>query len=342
MGRAEDLFHRIERDGVTAIDEFIEGRQSEELFLDFKRSSDNGTGRRLSDGDRGNLAKAISGFGNSAGGVIVWGIDCSSDATGADVARHKHPLVDTHRFKSLLEAAVSGCTIPPHAGVRHHPVTCEDGKSGFVATLIPESYSAPHQRVSQGPNYYYIRAGSDFVPAPHALLAGMFGRKPQPTLVHEMRYEPAILDGAKLSLRVALLIRNLGPVPANGLYLVLHKNSPGGGVSVGALAGDSPPWRTHSYRDGTVSFDAAPEFSLPPEVSTAALDLFITIMSPIEGDVEIDGLFGHSTGPPMRFQLQVHRESMSRVLNAALMPVGLTPAAVLARIPAVLLGDQDR
>ena len=48
--------------GEQAIDGFILERQSEELFLDFKRSSDNGAGDRLSDRDRDNLAKAISGF----------------------------------------------------------------------------------------------------------------------------------------------------------------------------------------------------------------------------------------------------------------------------------------
>ena len=79
MGRAEDIFERIQQNGETAIDEFIITRKSEELFLDFKRSADNGAGRVLHSIDRDNFAKAISGFGNSEGGVIVWGVDCSKD-----------------------------------------------------------------------------------------------------------------------------------------------------------------------------------------------------------------------------------------------------------------------
>jgi hypothetical protein len=47
MGRAEDLFERIRNEGESAIDFFIETQQSEELFLDFKRSADNGAGRKL-------------------------------------------------------------------------------------------------------------------------------------------------------------------------------------------------------------------------------------------------------------------------------------------------------
>lgn len=76
MGRAEDLFERLKQGGETAIDELIEQRQAEELFLDFKRSADGASGRRLHDNDRQNLARAISGFGNSEGGVIIWGVDC--------------------------------------------------------------------------------------------------------------------------------------------------------------------------------------------------------------------------------------------------------------------------
>jgi hypothetical protein len=86
MGRAEDLFKRLCDLGETAIDELFYDRQSEELFLDFKRSANGGKGQRLHQDDRKNLAKAISGFGNSEGGVIVWGVDCRDNGqTGGRV-----------------------------------------------------------------------------------------------------------------------------------------------------------------------------------------------------------------------------------------------------------------
>jgi hypothetical protein len=103
MGRAEDLFDRIRAGGVSAIEEIIEDRTSEELFLDFKRSGNCGKGKRLKDDDRNNLAKAISGFGNSEGGVVIWGVDCSRMKDGADVAQAKVPFEDPKRFVSWLE-----------------------------------------------------------------------------------------------------------------------------------------------------------------------------------------------------------------------------------------------
>ena len=41
MGRSEDLFARLKAGGEREIDDLIADRQSEELFLDFKRSADN-------------------------------------------------------------------------------------------------------------------------------------------------------------------------------------------------------------------------------------------------------------------------------------------------------------
>ncbi len=178
MARDEDIFNKIIREGELAIDEFILTRKSEELFLDFKRSADHGSGTFLNQKDREKLAKAISGFGNSEGGVLIWGVDCSKDKDHADVAHTKFPIHNPKRFLSWLEGSVSGCTIPPHSRVQHHCIVKPGEDIGYVITLIPKSNHAPHQVV--GSLKYLIRAGSDFVPTPHSVLAGMFGRRPQP------------------------------------------------------------------------------------------------------------------------------------------------------------------
>lgn len=108
MGRAEELFDRLRLQSEAAVDAMIADRQSEELFLDFKRSADNGAGDKLHQNDRQNLSKALSGFGNSEGGVIVWGVDCRNQKNSGDVAQCKVPIDNPRRFKSWLEAAVSG------------------------------------------------------------------------------------------------------------------------------------------------------------------------------------------------------------------------------------------
>ena len=88
--RAKELFDRLVSEGESAINEFIAEAASEELFLDFKRSANNGDGPRIHQDDRNNLAKAVSGFGNSEGGTIVWGVECSPTKSRGDVASGKN------------------------------------------------------------------------------------------------------------------------------------------------------------------------------------------------------------------------------------------------------------
>lgn len=88
MSRAEDIFEKLIYFGEDAIDEFIMSRQTEELFLDFKQAvSDGKSMRSLHPNDRRNLGKAISAFGNSEGGVLVWGVECSRDWSLATLPR---------------------------------------------------------------------------------------------------------------------------------------------------------------------------------------------------------------------------------------------------------------
>ena len=65
MSRAQDLFDRLVNGGEKEVLSFIDTPITEELFLDYKRSSDDGSGSSLHNKDRANLSKAISGFGNS-------------------------------------------------------------------------------------------------------------------------------------------------------------------------------------------------------------------------------------------------------------------------------------
>lgn len=144
MSRAEDIFQKLIYFGEDAIDDFIVNLQTEELFLDFKQAVSTGkNGTSLHKDDRKNLAKGISGFGNSEGGVIVWGVECSRDCDIGDVAKAKVKVKNVHRFLSWLENAISGCTIPSHNRVRNHIISVDKNGDGFVATYIPKSELAP-------------------------------------------------------------------------------------------------------------------------------------------------------------------------------------------------------
>ena len=302
MERCREIYERIIAQGKEAIEGFIADRKSEELFLDFKRSSNDGADQTLSTNDRKNLAKAISGFGNSEGGVIVWGVDCSSDGDGADVARAEVKLQNPRRFVSLLEGVVSGCTIPPHSGIENHVIEDTDNR-GFVITLIPKSNSAPHQMV---PNKrYYIRAGSDFVPTPHDVLAGLFGRRPQPHVFHQYVLGEPQLIGQVLEIRFGIALHNEGPGIASDIYCTcLTRSLPGTNCQMRFETTDRFNW-TGSFEFGRqTSLISSPGFRLPPGANAQPLVIHLSLAPPFEGQLKISGSVGASESRRYEFVIE--------------------------------------
>ena len=177
MSRATDLFDRIVKEGLTSIDRLIADQAAEELFVEFKGSADSVSKNRLSDDDSSNFARAISAFGNSEGGLLLWGVDARASSSSGELSK-KAPLDDAAGFRKRLEAAISRLTSPVHHGIQNVVVLETGGPTGYVATLIPKADFAPIRTLTgKNPNYF-IRAGDSFLAAPHAVLEGMFGRRP--------------------------------------------------------------------------------------------------------------------------------------------------------------------
>jgi hypothetical protein len=281
MSRAEDLFARITTLGENAIDEFIRDRQSEELFLDFKRSSDNGAGAHLSNRDRDNLARAISGFGNSEGGVIVWGVDCRPEPEIGDVAAAKVRIENPRRFKSWLENGVSGLTVPPHPEVKHITIESGAGGTGFVITYIAKSYMAPHQCIR--PVQYFMRVGSSFEPIPHGVLAGMFGRFPQPVVFHMWSSPPAQLSATgTATFDVGLLVTNRSPAIARDVYVIVMIFPPGGNSRISASFPDLLNWSANQAFGVITQVMAKDNYKLAPNVIASPMTLSFELVPPFE------------------------------------------------------------
>lgn len=146
------------------------------------------------------------------------------------MARAKYPLEDAQKFASWLEGAVSSATIPPHSGVLNAAIITGEEPKGFVVTFIPKSNDAPHQVISagKGQDRYYIRAGSDFVPTPHTVLAGMFGRRPQPHVFHMfVSSYPEVIDLGAVQIKSILGLQ----IANGGRGIVQSSESSGPGLT---------------------------------------------------------------------------------------------------------------
>lgn len=315
--RAQELLDRLVRGGEAALDELIADRASEELFLDFKGSPDNGSGTKLHYSDREKLAKAISGFGNSEGGVLVWGIDCENLPAEGDVARSKRPLKNPARFKSWLEGAVSGCTLPPHQGVEHRVIpSANSADEGFLVTLIPKSLRSPHQCIVEPHRHrYYMRVGSNFDHVPHGLLAGMFGQQPQPHIFHIWKNygggisgrDPGIsYSGSRLEetpySKLGFVLRNEGACVARDLYVNIEIGLPGQECALAAYPtlyrGGYAPWTHTSPFKNVHQVVSGDGYKLAPGAMAEPLVIELYLQPPFDSDFWFRISFG-ATGTPV-------------------------------------------
>lgn len=186
MGRAEQLFERIHVGGADEIENMVRTPVVEELFLDYKRAATVLPNNKLREDDRKNLAKAVSGFGNSEGGLIIWGVDCKQGPNGDVPLFPPQKVPQAIAFKTLLDSAVGGLTLPAHQGVENLAALSPGEASGFVVTYVPMGMNVPLQTLFPKQEFY-IRAGSNFFPASRSILAGLFGRRPDPDLGLQIR-----------------------------------------------------------------------------------------------------------------------------------------------------------
>lgn len=316
MARAEEIYHRLITDGESAIDLLISDFQSENLWLDFKRSADSGRSTKLNVSDRENLAKAISGFGNSDGGVIVWGVDCRRDqATGADLPGQKHPIEQPHRFVSWLEGAVSSCTAPAHRSVESAALVSSGSISGFVVTLIPQSFEAPLQCIQPTDRLqYYMRAGSAFAPVPHAVLAGLFGRRPEPRVAQKWVGEavskspPAGLTAVSL-----LYLSSTGRGIARDLYVNVFTYPPGPNCKITLSNLDPARWDRHDVTTNLWNLISAESVRVAPGAAIQVGALTINLNPPFTRPLTFDLSFGCEGGERRQWRVDVPPEAVADV-----------------------------
>lgn len=181
---AAAVFAEIVAAGWASVSDWSRQNKEETLHLEFKRQSD--IGSPYNDKDRGELAKAISGFANVEGGVVVFGVHAKDMGKKPDLVQSIHPFDDVAMVCSRIDRDLPNLTDPPIPGLQIEKVTnpARVG-SGIIVIYVPASDAGPH-RVSKGNadvlDRYYMRTASQTVNMPHSVLSALFGRRPPPLL----------------------------------------------------------------------------------------------------------------------------------------------------------------
>lgn len=207
-------FSRLCDEGLTGFGRMLDERWAENPILDFKCASKNTA--PMTDDDIKNYAVALSGFANSEGGIIIWGVDCRKNgADEADTVHALRPISGLKRFESDLQQFAACIVSPGIVGVDHHLVEEAPGSDrGFAVTFVPKGEGEPQMARAKGQHRYYYRAGHSFLIMEPWMLADRYGRRPQPRLELTWRIElGSIVSGpepTRWHLKLVIGIQNAG------------------------------------------------------------------------------------------------------------------------------------
>lgn len=222
MDNAKILFNKITLDYIKA--EML-GKQFENNWLECKRKErpENGS---VDIGDKARFAKCLSGFANTGGGVVIFGLDARKE-NGVDAIIGLVPINDLRQFESSLRELESRIVERNIVGVEYASIETEPGK-GLLVVYIPQSPSLPHRSLAD--HNFYIRAGGTFQPLDLPLIEDLFQRRLRPKLSFVAKHL-----GDR---QIWIYLRNTGEGTAKNPYLVF--NLPEGlGLSLWELDGNT-------------------------------------------------------------------------------------------------------
>jgi len=156
----------------------IDEGESESVFLECKSP----TTPTLSADLRKTLAKTISGFSNTNGGVIIWGASTTKKIhSGLDVITQIEPLGNCIKFQREIEKRISILTTPPINNYSNKIIKKKSADTrGVVITYIPKYSGDPVQSLED--DHFYFRSGDEFIKTPYEMLKRLFAATESPDL----------------------------------------------------------------------------------------------------------------------------------------------------------------
>lgn len=256
--QADGIFRAIvdAPDPAARIRDMI-GRVPESVYLDYKQNGSDGSNKE-------NWAKALSGFGNTAGGVLVWGLKCDG-LLPTELA----PIPKAEALRARLNQLVPCLTEEPVSGVEVRSFPFAPGlDEGFVVCFVPLSRRRPH-RVVNGKEFYF-RVTDNFIPLPVPSLRTLF----YPHTFSRLSIYYQLRSARPGSIHLDAQMQNEGPASARDLacqYLTTQTEK-------------SVIFSNH-WIENTRAVQNTRLFRIKPELSPLHPSQFVTLFS-----IELSGL----------------------------------------------------
>jgi len=277
---------------------------------------------------RETLAKAVSAFANSGGGVLVYGI--TGDGTGWKVDDGGVPLHVKRNTREWLEDIIPVSVDPHLKGFNVYAIelsgtTSQIGPGQAIYLVsIPDSEQAPHQSVFD--KVYYGRLGGKSVPLGHRFVADIFSRRRDPVIEPHFTIEAYSVNAGGIYLmpgekpkyarktRLLVELHNTGRVYAQFVKCLLY-------IPIEIVSEDDK-----SYRGDRI-------VKLEAQGASTAGYFYATSVSNTERDIVHWGLNGAHQYGPVRYDpiLPGSVDSSSRELLSTLSQNSLVESSAYIR-----------
>ncbi|MGU3467574.1 helix-turn-helix domain-containing protein [Methylobacterium sp. C33D] len=218
-----DLYDRLMEEGEVGIDRLIAEKTQESLQLDFKRKEVDRNGE-FSTNDRQVLAKALSGFANSAGGLLVIGVDARPGPDRIDCAQASRPIADIRRFLADAQTEIGQLVQPRLDGVSLGAIECSSAPgSGYLLVHVERSERRPHRSEAKGQKGYFKRHGSSFFEMEHYDIEDAFSRSSSATLDVKMLTHRIWQSEKECEFGLRIYLLNTSNFIAKFPYIVFEK-----------------------------------------------------------------------------------------------------------------------
>jgi predicted HTH transcriptional regulator len=169
----------LKADGWALVEQWATSEEAETLHLEFKRKKNPSIGE-VEPADKGNVAKAMSSFANTSGGLLVFGVDADATSGGGfDRVKGVQPIANVERCAGAVERDLRQLTDPPVFKAEVFPVI-KSGASGVFGVYVPASEGGPF-RVIAGTreinDRYYMRHAAEIRPSPTGVEDGRDRRR---------------------------------------------------------------------------------------------------------------------------------------------------------------------
>jgi hypothetical protein len=271
------LFDEILGGGEGTLERLVRDRQQEGVDLDFKAKEDPERGAASKD-DLRNLGKLLSAFSNSAGGLLIWGVDArKSPGDEVDCATKLVPIADYTRFQSDLTRAAGQLLMPRHDGIRIEAIPSKNPGYGHVIVQVDRSERRPHMSMATNDRRYWKRAGESTFAMEHYDVEDSFKRLVVPTLEVSAALGFVGRWGDHHRLKITLSLHNSSSVTARFPYLFIDDSS-GAKLDLYGLDGNHRTGLPQRVGDGVrPSFEGGADEVVHPGVSRPVTNMVVEI-----------------------------------------------------------------